>query len=106
MIVALWIVLVLATLATVAACGWMLVRKFIALLAAVGELLVKPAILDGVHRGEPEQRPLPAVLEPRSVTRARYDAVTRARDERRFARNLARRERALALISSKPTGLN
>lgn len=106
MIVLLWVGLVVALIATLAACGWMLVRKFIRLLEAVGELLVKPAILDGVHRAGPEERPMPAVLEPRTVVAARFQQVAQARRERRSERALRRRERALALISAEPTGLN
>ena len=106
MIAVLWIAVVLALVLMLVACTWMLVRKFIRLLAEVGDLLVKPAILDGVHRGEPEERPMPAVLESRVEVAARYQSVARARHERKRQRAAARRERALALISSKPTGLN
>ena len=106
MIAVLWITVVVALIVTLVACTWMLVRKFVRLLAELGELLVKPAILDGVHRAEPEERPVPAVLEQRSTVAARYQALARARAERRGQRSVARRERALALISAKPTGLN
>ncbi len=106
MIAVIWIALVVALLAMLVACSWMLVRKFIRLLAEMGELLVKPAILDGVHRNEPEERPVPAVLESRAAVAARYRVLARARDERKRLRKTARRERALALISAKPTGLN
>ena len=106
MIVGIWAGLVLALLVTLTACIWMLVRKFIRLLAEVGDLLVKPAILDGVHRSEAEERPIPAVLEPRATVSARYAAVARARADRARHRAQLRHERALALISAKPTGLN
>jgi hypothetical protein len=106
MILGLWIALIAVMIVTLVACTWMLVRKFIRLLAALGDLLVKPAILDGVHRAEPEERPLPAVLQPRAEVAARYNALARARAYRRSRRSEARRERALALISAKPTGLN
>ena len=106
MIIGLWIAVVVALVVMLAACTWMLVRKFIRLLAEVGDLLVKPAILDGVHRGGPEGRPPPAVLESRTVVAARYQARARDRQERKRQRSAARRERGLALISSKPTGLN
>ena len=106
MIVLLWVGLVLALLVTLGACGFMLVRKFVRLLEAFAELLAKPAILDGVHRGDPEDRPVPAVLEPRAIVKGRDDEVALLRQERRAQRVLARRERGLRLISTRPTGLN
>ena len=106
MIALLWAAVVVALVVMLAACGWMLVRKFIRLLEAVADLLVKPAILDGVHRPEPEERPLPAVLQPRAVIAARYRDVALARQERTHARRMARRERALALIAAQPRELN
>ena len=106
MIAVLWIAGMVVLIAMMIGCTWMLVRKFVRLLAAMGELLVNPAILDGVHRAEPERRQVPAVLEPRAVVAARYRELARARDERKRLRATARRERALALISAKPTGLN
>ena len=106
MIATVWITLVLALIVTLLACAWMLVRKFIRLLKAFSELLVTPAILDGVHRGEPEERAVPAVLEPRPAVAAQYHERSVARQERRELRRSARLTRARALISAETKALN
>jgi hypothetical protein len=102
----LWVGLVLILILTTLLCAWALVRAFVRLLAAIGELLVKPAILDGVHRAEPEARPMPAVLEPRAVVAARYHELAASRQLRGEYRHLARLDRARALLSSEPKALN
>lgn len=103
MIALLWAGLVLALLVTLAACGWMLVRAFIRLLEAFAELLAKPAILDGVHRSGPEERPLPAVLESRSVVAARYRELALARRDRREQRHRERLNRARSITTTVTT---
>ena len=49
-----WIALVVALLVTLALCGISLVRKGIALLQSLADFVSLPAILDGVHRADPE----------------------------------------------------
>lgn len=99
MIIAAWVAVAVALVATLAACGWMLVRKGIRLLEALAELLAKPAILDGVHLSAAEERPTPAVLEPRSDVAARYHAATLLRRERKRLRTVERLARARRITS-------
>jgi len=93
-----WIALVVALLVTLALCGVMLVRKFVALLQAFADFVSLPAILDGVHRADPEERPTPAVLRPRSEVAAEHAARVQRRHERRETRRAARLARGRALV--------
>ena len=93
-----WIGLVGALLATLAICAVMLVRKFLALLQAFADFVSLPAILDGVHRADPEERPTPAVLRPRSELAAARDARRQRSRERRDTRRAARIARGRALV--------
>ena len=93
-----WIALVVALLVTLALCGVMLVRKFVALLQAFADFVSLPAILDGVHRADPEERPTPAVLRPRSEVAAEHAARVQRRYERRETRRAARLARGSALV--------
>ena len=93
-----WIALVAALLVTLALCGDMLVRKFVALLQAFADFVSLPAILDGVHRADPEERPTPAVLRPRSEVAAEHAARVQRRHERRETRRAARLARGRALV--------
>ena len=93
-----WIALVVALLVTLALCGVMLVRKFVALLQAFADFVSLPAILDGVHRADPEERPTPAVLRPRPEVAAEHAARVQRRYERRETRRAARLARGRALV--------
>lgn len=104
--IAIWVALSLALVIMFLGCGWMLLRKGLRLLAALGDLFAAPAILDGVHRAAPEPRPQPSVLAAPGLVAAEYAAVKRQREERRLARHVARLDRARALITAKVPGLN
>jgi len=93
-----WIALVVALLVTLALCGVMLVRKFVALLQAFADFISLPAILDGVHRADPEVRPTPAVLRPRGEVAAEHAARVQRRHERRETRRATRIARGRALV--------
>ena len=93
-----WVSLVVALLITLAVCGTMLVRKFFALLKAVADFIGLPAILDGVHRADAEQRRIPAVLRPRSEVSAEHAARVHRRHERRDIRRARRIVRGRALV--------
>ena len=95
-----WIALAVALLATLTLCGVMLARKFVALVQAFADFIGLPAILDGVHRADPEPRPTPAVLRPRSEVAAERDARRQRGRERREARRTLRLARGRALISA------
>ena len=93
-----WIGLVVALLVMLVLCITMLVRKFVALLQAFAEFVSLPAILDGVHRADPEERPAPAVLRPRGEVAAERDARRRRSHERRETRRAGRIARGRALV--------
>lgn len=95
-----WIALVVALLASLTLCGVMLARKFIGLVRAFADFISLPAILDGVHRADPEPRPTPAVLRPRSEVGAEHAARVQRRRERRDARRAERITRARLLLSA------
>ena len=94
----LWSALVLALLATLALCGVMLGRKFLALVEAFADFISLPAILDGVHRADPEPRPTPAALRPRGEVGAEHAARVQNRRGRRDARRAERLARARQLL--------
>jgi len=96
-----WVGLVVALLAMLVLCITMLARKFFALLQAFADFVSLPAILDGVHRADPEPRPTPAVLRPRSEVAAERDARRQRGRERREARRTLRLARGRALISAR-----
>jgi len=93
-----WIALVVALLVTLTLCAVMLVRKFVALLQTFADFVSLPAILDGVHRADPEERPTPAVLRPRGDVGAEHAARVQRRHERRTVRREARLARGRALV--------
>lgn len=93
-----WVALVVALLVTLALCAIMLGRKFFALLQAFADFVSLPAILDGVHRADPEPRPTPAVLRPRAEVGAEHAARVQRRHERREIRRAARIARGRALV--------
>lgn len=97
-----WVLLVVALLATLIGCGVMLVRRFVRLLEASAELIGTSAILDAIQSPTREPREQPAVLQPRALMAARQHELARLRAERKHQRSLARLERARALISAKP----
>lgn len=101
-----WIGLILALLITLAACTVMLARKFVSLLQAFADFVSLPAILDGVHRADPETRPTPAVQLPRESVAAAHRARQQRTRERRQLRREARLSRARALIAIDVNALN
>ena len=96
----LWVALVVALLATLTLCGVMLARKFVALVQAFADFIGLPAILDGVHRADPEARRTPAVLRPRGEVGAEHAARRQRRRERRDARRSERITRGRLLLSA------
>jgi hypothetical protein len=100
-----WIVLVAALLVTLALCTVMLVRKFIALLQAFADFVSLPAILDGVHRADAEERPTPAVLLPLALASARHSSRRPRTADRRADRRAGRLTRARALIRADVNAL-
>lgn len=97
--VAVWIGLVVALIVTLTLCGVMLVRKFAVLLEAFADFVSLPAILDGVHRADPEQRPIPAVLRPGGEAAAERAARRQRSAERSHARREVRRARGRAIVA-------
>ena len=98
-----WIALVVALLVTLALCGISLVRKSIALLQSLADFFSLPAILDGVHRPDPEPRPTPAVLRPRAEVAEEHAARRQRSHERRLDRRAARLARARGLVAADVT---
>ncbi len=94
-----WVGLVVSLLVTLAVCGLLLARKFVALLQAFADFVSLPAILDGVHRADPEPRPRPAVLRPRGEVAAERDARRVRSHERRRARREARLARGRRIVA-------
>ena len=94
-----WIGLVLALLVTLVLCAAMLARRFFALLQVLADFVSLPALLDGVHRADPEPRPTPAVLRPRAEVSAEREARRRRSAERRHSRREARLARGRALLA-------
>ena len=93
-----WIGLVIVLLVMLTICTVSLVRKFVALLQAFADFVSLPAILDGVHRADPEERPTPAVLRPRGEVAAERDARRQRSRERRDIRRVGRIARGRALV--------
>lgn len=100
-----WILLVVALVVMLAVFAAVLFRKFIAVLGAFSDLVGQTAVLDGVHRSEPEERPLPAVLTGAAAGNQRWRAVSQRRRERRSARRAQRLERGKLLVRSDATGI-
>lgn len=95
-----WIVLVAALLAMLAAFAVVLFRKLIAVLQEFSDLVGRTAILDGVHRADAEIRPLPAVLDPRETHAARWRALRHEARQRREHRRRARVARGRRLVQA------
>lgn len=95
----LWIGLVVALVVTLGLCTVSLVRKFLALLQSLADFVSLPAILDGVHRADPEPRPTPAVLRPRGEVAAEREARRQRALERRSVRRVERVARGRALVA-------
>lgn len=81
-----WILLIITTVVTLAVLGVALFRRFIGVLGAFSDLVGQTAVLDGVHRAEPEERPVPAVLSGRAAASERWRDVSYRRRERRALR--------------------
>jgi hypothetical protein len=93
-----WVGLVVALLVTLTLCVVMLARKSVALLQAFADFIGLAAILDGVHRADPEQRPTPAVLRPRAEVAAEHAVRVQRRHDRSEIRRAARLARGRALV--------
>lgn len=94
-----WAVAIGALIVVVISCGALVIRRFIRLLRALGELLSSPAVLEGVKQPEPEVRPIPSVLEPVAFARERRDAFRAIGAQRKQLRAQRRHERGLDLIA-------
>ena len=94
----LWILLVVALVAMLAIFAVVLFRKFLRVLGAFSDLVGQTAVLDGVHRAEEEQRPMPAVLAGGAAASTGWRAATRRRSQRRSVRRGARLARAKLLV--------
>lgn len=104
--IAMWVVMVLAAIVVFAIFGIVLFRKVLALMLDVSDLFGRTAILDGVHRAEPFERPIPAVLAGVAEPAARWRALrTRAR-ERRATRRAAAIDRGRALVRADATSIS
>ena len=96
--IALWIALVIALLAMLAVFAVVLFRKVIGVLQEFSDLVGRTAILDGVHRADAEERPLPAVLGGVDAARATWRELRHRGRERAAARRVVRVERGRALV--------
>lgn len=95
-----WVLLVIALVVMLAAFAVVLFRKFFGVLAAFSDLVGQTAVLDGVHRAEPEQRALPAVLGGTAAAGRTWSAVGHRRRERRAIRRSARLARGRRLVNA------
>lgn len=93
-----WIGLVLALLAMLAVFAVVLFRKAFGVLQEFSDLVGRTAILDGVHRADPEPRPTPAVLGGAAVASARWREVRHRGRELRAARRDRRIARGRELV--------
>ena len=93
-----WIGLVLALVVMLGIFAVVLFRKVIAVLQEFSDLVGRTAILDGVHRADPEERPAPAVLGSASAASARWRSRRHDSRQRRAHRRSARIARGHALV--------
>lgn len=100
-----WVLLVVAFLAMLAVFAVVLFRKLVGVLQAFSDLVGRTAILDGVHRADPEPRPTPAVLGGVADARTRWRELRHRGRERGAARRAARLARARQLISADATAI-
>jgi hypothetical protein len=96
-----WTAAILALVVTLVLCTVSLLRKGLGLLRELADFVSLPAILDGVHRADPEPRPTPAVLRPFAEVVAHRDGRRQRTTERRIERREARLARARSLISAE-----
>ena len=101
-----WIALVVALVVMLGIFAVVLFRKFIRLLGAFSDLVGQTAVLDGVHRAEPEERAVPAVLGGLAAASGHWGDVGHRRRERRATRRAARLSRARLLVSADVTSAN
>ena len=95
-----WIALVVALLAMFAIFAIVLFRKVIAVLQEFSDLVGRTAILDGVHRAEPEERPLPAAIGGVDAAASRWRHRRHRSRERAAERRRLRIARAHRLIDA------
>lgn len=100
-----WGLLVGALIAMLAVFAVVLFRKLVAVLQAFSDLVGRTAILDGVHRADPEPRATPAVLGGVSEARTAWRELRHRGRQRRDARRTARLARARELISADATSI-
>lgn len=93
-----WICLVLALIGMLCIFAVVLFRKVIAVLQEFSDLVGRTAILDGVHRAEPGQRPTPAVLQSAAVAGSRWRSLRHDARERRSQRRSERLARGRELV--------
>jgi hypothetical protein len=99
-----WIVLVIALLLMLAAFAVWLFRKLIAVLQEFSDLVGRTAILDGVHRSEPEPREF-AVLGGTAAATARWRSLRHDGRRRKGERRSARLKRARGLLEVDATSI-
>jgi len=102
---ALWVALVVSLLVMLAVFAVLLFRKVIGVLQEFSDLVGRTAILDGVHRADTEQRPVPAVLGGIAEPRAAWRELRHRGRERGAERRLARVQRARDLIRADATSI-
>ena len=100
-----WIALVVALVVMLGIFAVVLFRKFVGVLGAFSDLVGQTAVLDGVHRADPEDRQLPAVLGGVAAASSQWRTVGHRRRERRVARRTARLSRARRLVSADATSI-
>ena len=100
-----WILLVLALVVMLCTFAIVLFRKVIGVVSAFSDLIGQTAILDGVHRSEPEQRPLPAAVGGLAAASSVWRTATTRRRERRALRRATRMARAKLLMSTDPASI-
>ena len=101
-----WIALVVALVVMLGTFAVVLFRKFIRVLGAFSDLVGRTAVLDGVHRAEPEVRQAPAVLGGLAAASGHWRDVGHRRRERRATRRAARLSRARLLVGADAISAN
>lgn len=93
-----WIGLVVALLVMLGVFAVVLFRKAFGVLQAFSDLVARTAILDGVHRADAEERPLPAVLGRTGEATARWRSLRHEARQRKAQRRSARVTRGRELL--------
>lgn len=92
-----WVCLVLALVAVLAASAWRLFHKAMAVFTGLGVLAEKAELLEAVSTAAGEQREVSAILLKFSDVHERRRAVRAASEARRASRHRVRLDRARSL---------